>query len=130
MFVTGLSAGGAMAAVLLASYPEAFAGGGIIAGLPFGIAHSVPQAFDRMRGHGGPAAKALPSSCARSIRSLWPVAQAVDLARERRHDCQSEQRAGPHRPMGSSARGCSNRRRGPTRLPAIRIAYGAIPLGK
>lgn len=35
IFVTGLSAGGAMAAVLLATYPERFAGGGIIAGLPY-----------------------------------------------------------------------------------------------
>lgn len=59
VFVTGLSAGGAMTAVMLASYPDVFAGGGIIAGLPFGIAHSVPQAFDRMRGHGGPSGKAL-----------------------------------------------------------------------
>lgn len=59
VFVTGLSAGGAMAVVMLASYPEVFAGGGIIAGLPFGSAHSIPQAFDRMRGQGGPTGKAL-----------------------------------------------------------------------
>ena len=59
VFITGLSAGGAMTAVMLASYPELFAGGGIIAGLPFGTAHSVPQAFDRMRGHGGPTGSAL-----------------------------------------------------------------------
>ncbi|MBP7648490.1 MAG: PHB depolymerase family esterase [Phenylobacterium sp.] len=52
VFVTGLSAGGAMANVLLASYPEVFAGGAVIAGLPFGAAASVPQAFDAMRGHG------------------------------------------------------------------------------
>lgn len=38
IFVTGLSAGGAMAAARLATYPEVFAGGGIIAGLPFGCA--------------------------------------------------------------------------------------------
>jgi poly(hydroxyalkanoate) depolymerase family esterase len=52
IFVTGLSAGGAMANVMLASYPEVFSGGAIIAGLPFGVARSVPEAFDRMRGHG------------------------------------------------------------------------------
>jgi poly(hydroxyalkanoate) depolymerase family esterase len=51
VFVTGLSAGGAMAAVMLATYPEVFAGGAVIAGLPFGVAQSVPEAFDRMRGH-------------------------------------------------------------------------------
>ena len=54
IFVTGLSAGGAMAAVMLATYPEVFAGGAIIAGLPFGTASTIPQAFDRMRGHGLP----------------------------------------------------------------------------
>jgi len=55
VFATGLSAGGAMTAVLLATYPDLFAGGAIIAGLPFGSATSVPEAFDRMRGHGNPA---------------------------------------------------------------------------
>jgi poly(hydroxyalkanoate) depolymerase family esterase len=54
IFVTGLSAGGGMASVMLAAYPEVFAGGAIIAGLPFGTARNVPQAFERMRGQGGP----------------------------------------------------------------------------
>ena len=35
IFVTGLSAGGGMTAVMLATYPEVFAGGAIIAGLPY-----------------------------------------------------------------------------------------------
>ncbi|HEX2724719.1 MAG TPA: PHB depolymerase family esterase, partial [Beijerinckiaceae bacterium] len=35
IFVTGLSAGGGMTAVMLATYPEVFAGGGIVAGLPY-----------------------------------------------------------------------------------------------
>lgn len=54
VFITGLSAGGAMTSVMLATYPELFAGGGVIAGLPFGAARTVPEAFDRMRGHGLP----------------------------------------------------------------------------
>ncbi len=56
IFVTGLSAGGAMAAVMLATYPEVFAGGAVIAGLPYGVADTVPEAFDLMRGHGIPGA--------------------------------------------------------------------------
>ncbi|MBB3464528.1 PHB depolymerase family esterase [Rhizobium sp. BK377] len=54
VFITGLSAGGAMANAMLAAYPEVFSGGAIIAGLPYGVASSVPEAFDRMRGHGMP----------------------------------------------------------------------------
>ena len=59
IFVNGLSAGGAMAAVMLATYPDVFAAGAVIAGLPFGVAHTVPEAFDRMRGHGSPAPERL-----------------------------------------------------------------------
>lgn len=59
VFVTGLSAGGAMTSVMLATYPEVFAGGAIIAGLPFGVAQSIPQALERMRGQGAPDAARL-----------------------------------------------------------------------
>ncbi|WP_210729733.1 PHB depolymerase family esterase [Sphingobium sp. PAMC28499] len=52
IFVTGLSAGGAMASVMLASYPELFAGGAIIAGLPYGLASNIQQALEAMRGCG------------------------------------------------------------------------------
>jgi feruloyl esterase len=48
VFVTGLSAGGAMTAVMLATYPEVFAGGAIIAGLPYGCAGNVQEALDAM----------------------------------------------------------------------------------
>ncbi len=74
-FVTGLSAGGAMTAAMLATYPEVFAGGAVIAGLPFGTAHNVPEALERMRGQGGPAAGDL-SALARSASGHtgpWPT---------------------------------------------------------
>ncbi|HEX2248693.1 MAG TPA: PHB depolymerase family esterase [Gemmatimonadales bacterium] len=45
IYVTGLSAGGAMAAVMLAAYPEVFAGGAIIAGVPYGCAASLSEAL-------------------------------------------------------------------------------------
>jgi len=49
VFVTGLSAGGAMATTLLATYPDVFAGCAICAGLPFGSADSVGAALGAMR---------------------------------------------------------------------------------
>ena len=48
IFVTGLSAGGAMTAAMLANYPALFAGGAILAGLPFGAARDATRAFDAM----------------------------------------------------------------------------------
>ncbi|MGP7795195.1 extracellular catalytic domain type 1 short-chain-length polyhydroxyalkanoate depolymerase [Sphingomonas sp. CLY1604] len=75
IFVTGLSAGGAMAAVMLATYPELFAGGAIIGGLPYGTASGVAQALDRMRGHGVPDAAALARRVtdASAHRGAWPI---------------------------------------------------------
>jgi poly(hydroxyalkanoate) depolymerase family esterase len=74
VYVTGLSAGGAMTSVMLATYPEVFAGGAIIAGLPYGTATSVPEAFDRMRAHGGPPAAALGAliAAASPHKGPWP----------------------------------------------------------
>jgi poly(hydroxyalkanoate) depolymerase family esterase len=49
IYITGLSAGGAMTSVMLATYPEMFAAGAIIAGLPFGVASNVREALKGMR---------------------------------------------------------------------------------
>jgi poly(hydroxyalkanoate) depolymerase family esterase len=49
IYITGLSAGGAMASAMLATYPEIFAGGAIIAGLPFGAASNVKEAMAAMQ---------------------------------------------------------------------------------
>ncbi|MDW6026513.1 PHB depolymerase family esterase [Mesorhizobium sp. BAC0120] len=74
IFVTGLSAGGAMAAAMLGTYPEVFAGGAIIAGLPSGSATTIPAAFDRMRGQGGPSEQDLERALrgASDHRGPWP----------------------------------------------------------
>ena len=50
VFVTGLSAGGAMTSVMLATYPEVFAAGAIIAGLPYGVASNMREALTGMHG--------------------------------------------------------------------------------
>jgi poly(hydroxyalkanoate) depolymerase family esterase len=48
VFVTGLSAGGAMTSVMLATYPDTFAAGAVIAGLPYRTATNVKEAFESM----------------------------------------------------------------------------------
>ncbi|MET9711990.1 alpha/beta hydrolase family esterase [Nocardiopsis alba] len=48
VFVSGLSAGGAMTAELLAAYPDLFVGGGIVAGVPAGCASGLIDAFTCM----------------------------------------------------------------------------------
>jgi poly(hydroxyalkanoate) depolymerase family esterase len=70
VFVTGLSAGGAMSCVMLATYPDVFAGGAIIAGLPYGCAASLEEAYECMF-----------QGCATSARALGDRVRAAS-----RHD--------------------------------------------
>ena len=79
VFVTGLSAGGAMTAVMLATYPDVFAAGAIIAGLPYGTATNVNEAFGSMGQVAGPLGARMGRSRAgrvatqRSVRRLLPL---------------------------------------------------------
>jgi len=73
VYVAGLSAGGAMAACLLAAYPEAFAGGGVVAGLPVGAATDVGAALGRMSRAGHePRAALLARAQAAGGAAPWP----------------------------------------------------------
>jgi len=74
VFVAGLSAGGAMTSQLLAAYPERFAAGAILAGLPAGAASNVTEALDAMRAGAPQAAEALAAtvSAASPHAGPWP----------------------------------------------------------
>jgi poly(hydroxyalkanoate) depolymerase family esterase len=73
VYVAGLSAGAALAVALLAAYPESFAGGGAVAGLPVGAAHDLGSAFNRMARAGDtPRAALVARIAAPHVAVRWP----------------------------------------------------------
>jgi poly(hydroxyalkanoate) depolymerase family esterase len=69
VYVAGLSAGGAMTAALLAAYPERFAGGAIVAGVPYGCADTVRTALRCM----APGIDRTPAEWAGRVRDAAPA---------------------------------------------------------
>ncbi|MEV7903938.1 extracellular catalytic domain type 1 short-chain-length polyhydroxyalkanoate depolymerase [Streptomyces anulatus] len=66
--VTGLSAGGAMTSVMLAAYPEVFAAGAVVAGIPYGCGVDVVSAFGCM----SPGKDRTPAAWAQAVRDAHP----------------------------------------------------------
>lgn len=75
VYVTGLSAGGAMTSVMLATYPDVFAGGAIVAGIPYRCATTQTAAFSCMN----PGTDLTPAQWGAKVRAAsswtgpWPV---------------------------------------------------------
>jgi poly(hydroxyalkanoate) depolymerase family esterase len=78
VFVTGLSAGGAMASAMLATYPEVFGGWAIIAGLPTSIGGHVQGARTCAAG--------ARRSRARGIQTSLAMAEKLGMAWHQRSD--------------------------------------------
>lgn len=75
VFITGLSSGGAMTSVMLATYPEVFTGGAIIAGLPYRTADTLMSAIIRMKGYGSPSDLKLDALVRGASKAIdrWPT---------------------------------------------------------
>ncbi|MGV6872657.1 extracellular catalytic domain type 1 short-chain-length polyhydroxyalkanoate depolymerase [Pseudochelatococcus sp. B33] len=74
IFITGLSAGGAMANVMLATYPDVFAAGAIIAGLPYRSAVTVHDALQVMMD----GATRSPTAWGDEVRAASPLGDLTD----------------------------------------------------
>ncbi|MEU5564682.1 extracellular catalytic domain type 1 short-chain-length polyhydroxyalkanoate depolymerase [Micromonospora musae] len=68
VFVSGLSAGAAMSAVMLATYPDVFAAGSIVAGIPYRCATSMINAFGCMN----PGTDKSPAAWGDLVRNAYP----------------------------------------------------------
>ena len=67
-YVTGLSAGGAMTSALLATYPDVFRAGAVVAGVPYRCATDVLSAFTCVN----PGVTRTPAAWAKSVRDAVP----------------------------------------------------------
>ena len=92
VFITGLSAGGAMTAAMLATYPEVFAAGAIIAGLPYGAAGNVQQAFESMFQGRARTGKEWGDLVRGRFAASWAMAARVRVAWRCRRNCDTNER--------------------------------------
>ena len=72
IFITGLSAGGAMTAAMTADYPDLFAGAAVIAGVPFGCATNAQAAQKCLK----PGRNRSPEAWAKQVRKAAPAPAA------------------------------------------------------
>ncbi|MFB9236178.1 alpha/beta hydrolase family esterase [Plantactinospora siamensis] len=68
VYVSGLSAGGAMTSVMLATYPDVFAAGSVLSGIPYACATSMTAAYSCMN----PGVDKTPQQWGDLVRNAYP----------------------------------------------------------
>jgi poly(hydroxyalkanoate) depolymerase family esterase len=110
VFITDLSAGAAMTNVMLATYPDVFNAGAIMAGLPYACATSTSAAYSCMNPGVDKTPAAWGSFVRRAARNA-ELAARQRLSRRERHHRRTEERNRDRRAMDQRPRDRRDRRR-------------------
>jgi len=123
VFIAGLSAGGAMAAAMLAAYPDVFCAGASFAGLPVGEATSLVQALTHMA-HGG--GNATPAEWVAMARRIGPPGYTGPWPRLSVWSGAADQVVAPENSTRLAAQWCALHRLPgtPTHRTTHRLAWG------
>jgi poly(hydroxyalkanoate) depolymerase family esterase len=128
VYVAGMSAGGAMAAIVGATYPDLYAAIGVHSGLAPGAAHDLPSAFAAMRGGGPGTARRHISTVAAAEESI-PSVPVIVFHGDRDttvHPRNADQLLAHYRDETNTARG----RDAAGRLaPPVTVQQGQVPGG-
>jgi poly(hydroxyalkanoate) depolymerase family esterase len=125
VYVAGLSAGGAMAAIMSTSYPELYAAVGIHSGVPAGAAHDLPSAFEAMKN--GMAAAGLHNAAGKAAVSRKDPIPVIVFHGDRDrtvHPCNGDQA------LAQCTLDLAGNRTEQQSGPGIKVEKGKVPHGR
>ena len=124
IYVAGMSAGGAMATVMGATYPELYAAVGIHSGVPYAVAHDMPSAFAAMKNRKAKAAAQEATTTAKTpppFGNTMPVIVFHGDSDSTVHPCNGDQVLAQCVPTADAM---------PRQDANIKVEKGAVPNGR